>query len=80
MLNSADLLKTVNNGNVIIYPCELLVCDAQGQVATVYDINSYHQMVEQIVYLSNETDIMYKVVQTIDCNEEHAIYPTDLPF
>ena len=62
MLNSADLLKTVNNGNVINYPCELLVCNTQGQVAT------------------DETDIMYKVVQIIDCNEEHAIYPTDLPF
>ena len=80
MLNSADLLKTVNNGNVINYPCELLVCNTQGQVATVFDINSYHEMVEQILDLSDETDIMYKVVQVIDCNEEHAIYPTDLPF
>jgi len=80
MLNSADLLKTVQNGNVINYPCELLICDKQGQVATMYDIDSYHQMVEQILYLSYDVDIMYKVVQIIDCNDDYKNYPTDLPF
>lgn len=80
MLNSADLLKTVNNGNCIIYPCELLICDKQGQVATMYDIDSYHQMVEQILYSSYNVDIMYRVVQIVDCNDDYINYPTDLPF
>ena len=80
MLNSADLLKTVQNGNVINYPCELLICDKQGQVATMYDIDSYHQMVEQILYSSYDVDIMYRVVQIVDCNDDYINYPTDLPF
>ena len=80
MLNSADLLKTVQNGNVINYPCELLICDKQGQVATMYDIDSYHQMVEQILYSSYNVDIMYRVVQFVDCNDDYINYPTDLPF
>ena len=80
MLNSADLLKTVQNGNVINYPCELLICDKQGQVATMYDIDSYHQMVEQILYSSYNVDIMYRVVQIVDCNDDYINYPTDLPF
>ena len=81
MLNSADLLKTVQNGNVINYPCELLICDKQGRVATMYDIDSYDQMVEQILYLSYDKNLMYRVVCFLDKEDAQiADYDTDLPF
>jgi len=84
MLNSADLLKTAKYGNVINYPCELLVCDAQGDVATIFNMRTYKELVEQVEELdsfNNLGDIFFKVISIIECNEDHILDDEiDLPF
>lgn len=72
MLNSADLLKTAKYGNVINYPCELLLCDAQGDVATIFNIRTYDELVaqvEELDSLDNLGVIFFKVISVVNCDE-----------
>ena len=68
MLNSADLLERAVFGDVINYPCELLLCDAQGDVATIFNIRTNEELLAQVTELNsfdNLGDIFFKVISII---------------